>query len=85
MGTLFDTQQLRRAIEDIYSYPLRQGAIDILNRQLRSGISDADLAQRVIDLRAEDRLCIIHEEEESQEPRIICSLGLADQTGERMV
>ena len=84
-GTLFDTQQLRRAIEDIYSYPLRQAAIDILNRQLRSGISDADLAQRVIDLRAEDRLCIIHEEEESQEPRIICSLGLADQTGERRV
>ncbi len=84
-GTLFDTQQLRRAIEDIYSYPLRQAAIDILNRQLRSGISDADLAQRVIDLRAEDRLCIIHEEEESQEPHIICSLGLANQTGERNV
>src|SRR5712691_3044255 len=84
-GTLFDTQQLRRAIEDIYSYPLRQVAIDILNRQLRSGISDADLAQRVIDLRAEDRLCIIHEEEESQEPHIICSLGLANQTGERNV
>src|ERR671925_212716 len=75
--TLFDTQQLRRAIEDIYSYPLRQVAIDILNRQLRNGLSDADLAQRVIDLREEGRLCIIHDEEESQEPRIICSLGLA--------
>src|SRR5215471_13875819 len=79
--TLFDTQQLRRTIEEIYSYPLRQVAIDILNRQLRSGLSDADLAQRVIDLRDEGRLCIIHEEEESQEPRIICSLGLATQTG----
>ena len=84
-GTLFDTQQLRRTIEDIYSYPLRQVAIDILNRQLRSGISDADLAQRVIDLREEDRLCIIHEEEEAQEPRIICSLGLATQTEGRSV
>jgi hypothetical protein len=84
-GTLFDTQQLRRAIEDIYSYPLRQVAIDILNRQLRSGISDADRAQRVIDLREEGRLCIIHEEEESQEPRIICSLGLATQMEERSV
>jgi superfamily II DNA or RNA helicase len=84
-GTLFDTQQLRRTIEDIYSYPLRQVAIDILNRQLRSGISDADLARRVIDLRDEGRLCIIHDEEESQEPRIICSLGLATQTVERSV
>jgi superfamily II DNA or RNA helicase len=84
-GTLFDTQQLRRTIEDIYSYPLRQVAIDILNRQLRSGISDADLAQRVIDLREESRLCIIHDEEESQEPRIICSLGLAARAEERSI
>jgi superfamily II DNA or RNA helicase len=76
-GTLFDSPELRRAVEDIYSYPLRQVAVDILNRQLRSGISDEDLAQRVIELREESRLCVIHEEEESQEPRIICSLGLA--------
>jgi superfamily II DNA or RNA helicase len=75
-GTLFDTPQLHRAIEDIYNCPLRQVAVDILNRQLRSGIDDHALAQRVIDLREEGRLCIIHEEEESQEPRIICSLGL---------
>ncbi|MFH0340725.1 MAG: hypothetical protein ACHBNF_01070 [Chromatiales bacterium] len=28
-------------------------------------------------LRDDDRLCIIHEEERPNEPRIICSLGLA--------
>lgn len=76
-GTLFDTQQLRRVVEDIYNYPLRQLAVDLLNRQLRSGISDEDLAQRVIELREEGRLCIIHDDEETQEPKIICSLGLA--------
>jgi hypothetical protein len=37
-GTLFDSQQLRKAIEDIYAYPPRRVAIDTLNRQLRSGI-----------------------------------------------
>jgi superfamily II DNA or RNA helicase len=74
--TLFDTLQLRRTIEEIYNFPLRQLAIDLLNRQLRHGISDEDLAQRVVELREEGRLCIVHEEEESQEPRIICSLGL---------
>src|SRR5690242_2237746 len=75
-GTLFDTQQLRRAIEEIYSFPLRQVAIDVLNRQLRGGANDEDLAQRVLELREEGRLCIVHEQEELQEPRIICSLGL---------
>ena len=84
-GTLFDLPELRRAIEDIYSYPLRQAGVDILNRQLRSGISDADLAQRVIELRDEGRLSIIHEEEELQEPYIICSLGLASPAGEAEV
>ena len=73
---LFNTQELRRAIEDIYRYPLRQSATDTLNRQLRSGISDRGLAELVIDLRDEDRLCIVQEERQTREPQIICSLGL---------
>ena len=78
-GTLFDTEPLRRTIDDIYRYPLRQTAVDTLNRQLRSGISDPKLAELVIALRDEDRLCIVHEEGERQEPRIICSMGLLEQ------
>ena len=74
--TLFDTVPLRRTIGDIYRYPLRQAAVDTLNRQLRSGISDAALAELAISLRDEDRLCFIHEEGERQEPRIVCSMGL---------
>jgi len=56
---------------------LRQSATDTLNRQLRSGISDDKLAELVIALRDDDRLCIVHEEEQTHEPQIICSLGLA--------
>lgn len=76
-GTLFVTQELLRAIDDIYRFPLREVAKDILNRQLRSGIQDFQLSELVTSLRADDRLCIIEEETEEQEPKIICSLGLS--------
>lgn len=39
-------------------------AIDTLNRQLRAGISDEKLAELVMALRDDDRLCIVHEDEQ---------------------
>jgi hypothetical protein len=77
---LFVTQehvrQLDRALEEIYRYPLVQGAVDTLNRQLKARIDDHQLADLVLRLREEGRLCLISEEEESREPRLICTLGL---------
>jgi len=43
---------------------------------LRSGIDNEQLAQLVIELRADDRLCLVQDEADQQEPQIICSLGL---------
>lgn len=76
-GTLFDLPQLAKAIEEIYRFPLRQSATDTLNRQLRAGITDDKLAELVMALRDDDRLCVVQEDEQSDEPQIICSLGLA--------
>lgn len=78
-GSLFDTAELTRAIEEIYRYPLRQAAVDTLNRQLRSGISDQGLAELVIALRDEGRLCVVDEAAQVHEPQIICSMGLFSQ------
>jgi len=80
-NTLFDRQELHRAIEDIYRYPLRDAAKDALNRLLRSHASSADLAEKVIALRDADALCVKEEEGESREPRIICSMGLSAAEG----
>ena len=76
-GTLFVTPELLKAIDDIYRFPLREYAKDVLNRQMRTGISSHQLAELVVTLRADDRLCITETEEEKQDPKIICSLGLA--------
>lgn len=75
-GSLFDTPHLAKVVEEIYRNPLRQSATDILNRQLRSGISNEKLAELVIALHDDDRLCQHTEEEEVREPTLICSMGL---------
>lgn len=75
-GTLFDTPELQRALEAIYRYPLRPSARDTLNRQLRLGIDDQRLAELVVALHAEERLCNAEDEPAQGEPQIICSLGL---------
>jgi hypothetical protein len=75
-GTLFESLQLTKAIEEIYRFPLRQSATDALNRQLRAGISDEGLSDLVTALRDDDRLCLVHDEEQNHEPQLICSLGL---------
>ncbi|MFI5252372.1 MAG: helicase-related protein [Bacteroidota bacterium] len=75
-GTLFDTHELQKAVDNLYRYPLRQNATDILNRQLKFGISDPDLAKLVLSLHNEDRLSMRSEEKDFNEPEIICSMGL---------
>jgi superfamily II DNA or RNA helicase len=75
---LFRTDELRKAIDEIYRYPLYQSTTDTLNRQLRVGISDERLLELVLGLREEDRLCIISEEEQTREPIILCSMGLSN-------
>lgn len=75
-GSLFESAELAKTIDEIYRYPLRETAKDTLNRQLKAGISDEQLADLAIALRLEDRLCIVQEAASVREPRIICSIGL---------
>ncbi len=80
-NTLFVTDQLKKAIDDIYKYPLKEFARETINRQLKSGISDEQLAALVVSLREEDKLAIINDDESPfKHPQIICSLGLSNVT-----
>jgi hypothetical protein len=75
-GTLFDIKPLHHAIQDIYDTPLTEYATDLLNRELRLGIDTEKLAKLVLALHEEDRLTVPADDHRSQEPRIICSLGI---------
>ncbi|MBN8460378.1 MAG: NgoFVII family restriction endonuclease [Verrucomicrobia bacterium] len=78
-GDLFLTDQVRAAIQAVYDHPLTTEAVDKLNRQLRSNISDDDLAALVTTLHRDDRLVIVNlHDEPAKDPRILCSIGLAD-------
>ncbi|WP_395092686.1 helicase-related protein [Armatimonas sp.] len=70
------TETLERLLNEIYRFPLTESARDSLNAHLRLGISDADLLEFVQALRDANRLCVILEEEQAQEPHIVCSMGL---------
>lgn len=77
---LVTDEQVRRidhAMEEIYRYPLYQSATDTLNRQLKAGIDDHKLAELMLTLREDGRLCVIDEQENQREPRLICSMGLS--------
>ncbi len=78
-GTLYENElpALPTALEEIYKHPLYPSATDTLNRRFKSGVGDRELALLVLALREDDRLCIVHDENEIREPRIVCSMGLA--------
>ena len=77
-GSLFEHPALDKVLADLYRYPLYQSATDILNRKLKNGVADRELAELCVALREDDRFCIIHEEKRQREPKVICSMGLVE-------
>ena len=76
MNTLFRDSELERALDDIYIHPLLETAADVLNRLMRSGVNDEELAEAVKSLREEGRLTYADADAALREPRVVCSMGL---------
>ena len=49
MKTLFRDEELERALDDMYQRPLLETSSDLLNRLMRSGVNDEELAEAIID------------------------------------
>lgn len=76
MKTLFRDDELERALDDMYQRPLLETAADMLNRLMRSGVNDEELAEAVKSLREEGRLTYTEDDTALREPRVVCSMGL---------
>jgi superfamily II DNA or RNA helicase len=76
MKTLFRDEELERALDDMYQRPLLETAADLLNRLMRSGVNEEELAGAVKSLREESRLTYTEDETTLREPRVVCSMGL---------
>lgn len=76
MKTLFRDEELERALDDMYQRPLLETAADLLNRLMRGGVHDEELAGAVKSLREEGRLSYAEDDAMLREPRVVCSLGL---------
>ncbi|MFM2058681.1 MAG: hypothetical protein RLY71_3066 [Pseudomonadota bacterium] len=77
MQTLFRDEELERALDDMYQRPLLETAADLLNRLMRSGVNDSELADAVKSLREEGRLTYAEDDAALREPRVVCSMGLS--------
>lgn len=78
MQTLFRDDELERALDDMYQRPLLETATDLLNRLMRSGMNDTELAEAVKSLREEGRLTYAEDDANLREPRVVCSMGLIE-------
>jgi SNF2 family DNA or RNA helicase len=76
-NTLFALPQLEPLLDELYRNPLQPEAAETISRQLRAHIQDHQLADLMLLLRDQGRLCVIHERAgDAIEPHVICSLGL---------
>ncbi len=75
-GTLFDNDDLDKALDALYRRPLRESATQALANALRER-TPKGVADLIVMLHADDRLCVDAKEIADDELRIVCTMGLS--------
>jgi superfamily II DNA or RNA helicase len=76
-NSLFVTDNLKKAVDDMLHHPLQEIAKDYLSKNLKTGIEDEALSTLVADLWEENKLVLKDEQRGYDKlPQIICSMGL---------
>ena len=82
--SLFATDELKRAVDNIYNLPMLENAKFILGQMMKRGRTVEEIVETVLDLRKRGELCILADDapQAAREPRIICSMGLRNDGGD---
>lgn len=71
---------LKFAIDQVYNYPLLDNSKFILGRMMRTGTSNDDIVDTVIEMYKNGNLCRVDEDKtKHKDPTIICSMGLKNE------
>lgn len=81
-GTIFVSTSLKKAVEAIYRYPLKEDAKNIISRYLKTKEPIDSLVRLVESLWEDNKLCTDPDDGSYyDEPQIICSMGLVKKKG----
>lgn len=78
-GEIFSPpEDLKKAVDAVWRFPLREYARETLNRELRAGIKDENLAELLLSLWEQNKLVIEQDDLDAHTapPQILCSLGI---------
>ena len=78
-GTLFDNDGLDEALDALYHRPLRESATQLLANALRERTPE-EVADLIVMLHTDNRLCVDVKDIDEDELRIVCSMGLRNKT-----
>ncbi len=76
---LFGTTELKEAIDQIYNYPMREQSKFTLGQMLKRGDIISSFADYLVEMYNANQLCIVTDESEEKEARVICAMGLRNE------
>ena len=76
---IFATPELKEAIDQIYNYPMREQSKFTLGQMLKRGDMVDAFADYLVEMYNANQLCIVAEEAEGKEARVICAMGLKNE------
>lgn len=70
------TKELKEAIDQLYNYPMREQTKFTLGQMLKRNDMIDDFVEYLVETYKANQLCIVTDDGEQKESRVICSLGL---------